>query len=222
MGQKIHPVGLRLGISQEHRSIWFAKPNQYAILLTKDQKIRTCIRESIQKYVKTPLKYAGIARIDIQFNLDLVQIQIHTAFPSLLLETDTTNGTEEITVFSRLRENVQKLIGHQKLKMVFCEIPQPYAQAIILGEYVASQLENRVAFRKAMKKAIEFANTQGKVKGIKIQISGRLNGAEIARVEWAREGRVPLHTLRAKIDYCHCPAQTIYGVLGIKIWVFQH
>lgn len=221
MGQKIHPVGLRLGISEEHRSVWFAKPSEYAALLVKDQNIRKCIRQSIKKHVATPLKYAGIARIDIQFNLDLVQIEIHTAFPALLLDKYHVNDSEALTTFELLRQQVQNLIGQQKLKLLFSEIPHPYAQAIILGEYVACQLENRIAFRKAMKKAIEFANTEGKVKGVKIQISGRLNGAEIARVEWAREGRVPLHTLRAKIDYCHCPAQTIYGVLGIKIWVFQ-
>ena len=222
MGQKIHPVGLRLGISEEHRSIWFAKPNQYAVLLKKDQTIRKCIGETIKKYANTPLKYAGIARIDMQFNLDLVQIEIHTAFPSLLLNPYYINSTQEVIPFELVRQSVQKLIGQQKLKILFTEIVHPYAHAILLAEHVAFQLENRVAFRKAMKKAIELANEISTVRGIKIQISGRLNGAEIARVEWAREGRVPLHTLRAKIDYCHCPAQTIYGVLGIKIWVFQH
>jgi small subunit ribosomal protein S3 len=220
MGQKIHPVGLRLGISQEHRSIWFARPNQYANLLAKDQKIRASIKKYVQKYVTTSLKYAGISRIDIQFNVDLVQIEIHTAFPSLLIGNKNLDG-DTTTGFEPLRDTIQKVIGHQKLKILFSEIANPYAEATILAEYIALQLENRVAFRKAMKKAIEFANEKGKVKGIKIQISGRLNGAEIARIEWAREGRVPLHTLRAKIDYCHCPAQTIYGVLGIKIWVFQ-
>jgi small subunit ribosomal protein S3 len=222
MGQKIHPIGLRLSISESHRSVWFSKPNHYAMVLAKDQKIRHCIQDCIKKYVKTSLKYAGIARIEIQFNVDLVQVQVHTAFPALLLDKHTSfPGTNKITFPQILRQTIQNLIGQQKLKILFSEVTLPYSKAIILCEYVALQLENRVAFRKTMKKAIEFATIQGKVKGIKIQISGRLNGAEIARVEWAREGRVPLHTLRAKIDYCHCPAQTIYGVLGIKIWVFQ-
>lgn len=215
MGQKIHPVGLRLGISQTHRSIWFAKPNQYALLLAKDQELRNCIRNSIQQYNR----YPGIARVDIQFNLDLIQIELHLAFPSRLLNTDSSH---QETPFTRLQKNLQLLIGKQKLKLLCSELKHPYAHARILGEYVASQLEERVAFRKAMKDAIALANgPEGMVKGIKIQIGGRLNGAEIARVEWARKGRVPLHTLRAKIDYCHCPAQTIYGILGIKIWVFQ-
>jgi small subunit ribosomal protein S3 len=105
--------------------------------------------------------------------------------------------------------------------MILVEMKKPYAEAIILAEYIALQLESRGAFRKIMKKAIELADEKGNVHGIKIQIAGRLNGAEIARVEWAREGRVPLQTLRAKIDYCHYRAQTIYGVLGIKVWIFQ-
>ena len=225
MGQKIHPIGFRLGVSQEHRSIWCAKPSQYSKFLEQDTKIRNSIKKYIQKNVRSSLKYAGISRIDIKFNIDFIQVEIHTAFPSLLLETkniERSNNLTPVQGLEGLRQNIQNIVGNKKLKIIFSEIAKPYAEATILAEYVALQLENRVAFRKTMKKAIELANEKGNVKGIKIQISGRLNGAEIARVEWAREGRVPLHTLRAKIDYCHCPAQTIYGVLGIKVWVFQN
>lgn len=223
MGQKIHPVGLRLGISQTHRSIWFAHPNQYAKTLHKDYKIRQLITHIISQYRSNQLKYAGIARIQVHFNLDLVAIEIQTAYPSLLLEPyPLTNGTTVIP-FQRLRSELQGLIGHQKLKIQYTHLTHPYRHALLIGEYIVCQLESRVAFRKAMKKGVELARSsqQGGVQGIKIQVSGRLNGAEIARVEWVREGRVPLHTLRAHIDYCHCPAQTIYGVLGIKVWVFQ-
>lgn len=223
MGQKIHPVGLRLGISQTHRSVWFAHPKQYAKTLQKDQKIRHVIAQIISQYRSNQLKYAGIARIQIHFNLDLVAIEIQTAYPSLLLEPYTLPTGITRVPFQCLRSEIQDLIGHQKLKIQYTHLTHPYRHALLIGEYIVCQLESRVAFRKAMKKGIELARCvkQGGVQGVKIQVSGRLNGAEIARVEWVREGRVPLHTLRAHIDYCHCPAQTIYGVLGIKVWVFQ-
>jgi len=223
MGQKIHPLGFRLGISQEHRSNWFAQPKKYSQLVKQDNQIRNCIKEYINKYIKNSSNYGGIAEVKISRKLDLIQIQIHTAFPSLLINSRGRNlgegrGLEQLrrTISSNLEEK------KHKLKMILIEIEKPYARAIIVAEYIALQLESRVAFRKTMKKAIELANKKGNVHGIKIQIAGRLNGAEIARTEWAREGRVPLQTLKAKIDYCHYPAHTIYGVLGIKVWVFQN
>jgi small subunit ribosomal protein S3 len=215
MGQKIHPLGFRLGVTQEHLSNWFARSNSYFDLLEEDQKIRSCIKEYVRKHVRNSSNYGGIARVTIKRKTDLVQVDIHTGFPALLIE-----GKEKGLLV--LKENVQKTIStERKLRISLSEIDKYYAEAYILAEYIALQLENRVAFRRTMKKAIQLAIQQGKVKGIKIQIAGRLNGAEIARIEWAREGRVPLQTLRARIDYCHYPAKTTYGVLGIKVWIFK-
>ena len=224
MGQKIHPLGFRLGVTQEHLSNWFAQSKNYSNFLQEDEKVRNCIKEYVRKYVRSTSNYGGIAKVKIQRKTDLLQVEIHTAFPSLLVSNrgkNTTNASAR--GLDQLRQNIQSSLnpGNQKLKMALVEVEKPYAEAIILAEYIALQLESRVAFRKTMKKAIELANKKGNVNGIKIQISGRLNGAEIARIEWAREGRVPLQTIKAKIDYCHYPAQTIYGVLGIKVWIFQ-
>nr|YP_009116153.1 ribosomal protein S3 [Orthotrichum rogeri]AJD22467.1 ribosomal protein S3 [Orthotrichum rogeri] len=215
MGQKINPLGFRLGVNQNHHSYWFAKPKNYSKLLQEDQKIRSCIESYIYKNIRNSSNYGGIARIEIKRKTDLIQVEIQTGFPALLIE-NRGRGIEQ------LKKDVQSILtpGDQKLRMTLTEIIKPYGEPHILAEYIALQLESRVAFRRTMKKAIELAKKTN-IKGIKIQIAGRLNGAEIARVEWAREGRVPLQTLRAKIDYCYYPAQTIYGVLGIKIWIFQ-
>lgn len=215
MGQKIHPLGFRLGYTQKHLSNWFAKPSRYFDFLEEDQNIRTSIKEYIYKCVRNSSNYGGVARVMIKRKTDLVEVNIHTGFPALLIE-----GREKGLLF--LKENILENISNErKLRISLSEIDKYYGEANILAEYIALQLENRVAFRRTMKKAIQLAIKQAKVKGIKIQIAGRLNGAEIARTEWAREGRVPLQTLRANIDYCHYPAKTTYGVLGIKIWIFK-
>lgn len=215
MGQKINPLGFRLGITQNHHSYWFAKPKKYSKIFEEDKKIRNCIELYVQKHIKNSSNYGGIARVEIQRKTDLIQVEIYTGFPALLVE-NRGQGIEQ------LKLNVQKILSSrdQKLQMTLIEIAKPYGEPNILAEYIALQLESRVAFRRTMKKAIELAK-KGNIKGIKIQIAGRLNGAEIARSEWAREGRVPLQTIRAKINYCYYPAQTIYGVLGIKVWIFQ-
>lgn len=215
MGQKINPLGFRLGITQNHRSYWFAKPKKYSKIFEEDKKIRNCIELYVQKHIKNSSNYGGIARIEIKRKTDLIQVEIYTGFPALLVE-NRGQGIEQ------LKLNVQNLIssGDRRLQMTLIEIAKPYGEPNILAEYIALQLESRVAFRRTMKKAIELAK-KGNIKGIKIQIAGRLNGAEIARVEWAREGRVPLQTIRARINYCYYAAQTIYGVLGIKVWIFQ-
>nr|O98455.1 RecName: Full=Small ribosomal subunit protein uS3c; AltName: Full=30S ribosomal protein S3, chloroplastic [Spirogyra maxima]AAC95311.1 ribosomal protein S3 [Spirogyra maxima] len=215
MGQKIHPLGFRLGVTQEHLSNWFARPSRYSDLLEEDEKIRNCIKEYVRTHIRNSSNYGGISRVKIQRKTDLVQVDIHTGFPALLIE----GRGKGLLV---LKQSVLNSIStERKLKITLSEIDKYYAEANILAEYIALQLESRVAFRRTMKKAIQLAMEQGKVKGIKIQIAGRLNGAEIARIEWAREGRVPLQTLRACIDYCHYPAQTTYGVLGIKVWIFK-
>ncbi|KAG6539910.1 hypothetical protein Mapa_018749 [Marchantia paleacea] len=215
MGQKINPLGFRLGITQNHRSYWFAKPKKYSKIFEEDKKIRNCIELYVQKHIKNSSNYGGIARVEIKRKTDLIQVEIYTGFPALLVES-RGQGIEQ------LKLNVQNILssGDRRLRMTLIEIAKPYGEPNILAEYIALQLESRVAFRRTMKKAIELAK-KGNIKGIKIQIAGRLNGAEIARVEWAREGRVPLQTIRARINYCYYAAQTIYGVLGIKVWIFQ-
>nr|YP_010533103.1 ribosomal protein S3 [Calamus jenkinsianus]UXX44016.1 ribosomal protein S3 [Calamus jenkinsianus] len=214
MGQKINPLGFRLGTTQSHRSFWFAQPKNYSVGLQEDEKIRNCIKNYVQKNSRISSGFEGIARIGIQKRIDLIQVIIHIGFPNLLIE-GRTRGIEE------LQMNVQKELHsvNQRLNIAIIRVEKPYGQPKILAEYIALQLKNRVSFRKAMKKAIELTE-QTDTKGIQVQIAGRIDGKEIARVEWIREGRVPLQTIRAKIDHCSYTIRTIYGVLGIKIWIF--
>nr|AJB98499.1 ribosomal protein S3 [Helminthostachys zeylanica] len=215
MGQKIHPLGFRLGTTQNHYSHWFARPRDYSKYLGEDRIIRDCIDEYIRGNIRNSFGYGGIGRIEIQRKTDLIRVEIHTGFPDLFME-DQGLGIEQ------LKANMQNALNckDQKLHLTLKEIEKPYGEPKILAEHIALQLEDRVAFRRAMRKAIELAE-KGSNKGIKIQISGRLDGNEIARAEWAREGRVPSQTIRARINYCCYPARTIYGVLGIKVWIFQ-
>ncbi|MBD2325914.1 MAG: 30S ribosomal protein S3 [Alkalinema sp. CACIAM 70d] len=212
MGQKIHPNGLRLGIIKEHRSRWFADSNRYPALLQEDHKIR-------EFFTKNPLNLAnlnkpGISDIRIERKADQIDLEIRTSRPGVVVGRGGS-GIEE------LRTKLQKVLGgDRQIRINVVEVSRVDADAALIGEYIAEQLERRVSFRRVVRQAIQRAQRAG-VEGIKIQVSGRLNGAEIARPEWTREGRVPLHTLRADIDYCYCTAQTIYGTLGIKIWVFN-
>nr|UFK62565.1 ribosomal protein S3 [Phrynium rheedei] len=214
MGQKINPLGFRLGTTQHHHSFWFAKPKNYSMGLQEDEKIRNCIKNYVQKNKRISSGFEGIARIGIQKRIDLIQVIIHIGFPNLLMEGQT-RGIEKLQI------NVQKEFHsvNRRLNITITRVEKPYGQPNILAEYIALQLKNRVSFRKAMKKAIELAE-QTDTKGIQVKIAGRIDGKEIARVEWIREGRVPLQTIRAKIDHCSYPIQTIYGVLGIQIWIF--
>nr|YP_009241870.1 ribosomal protein S3 [Potamogeton perfoliatus]YP_010830743.1 ribosomal protein S3 [Potamogeton distinctus]YP_010830915.1 ribosomal protein S3 [Potamogeton wrightii]AMQ13445.1 ribosomal protein S3 [Potamogeton perfoliatus]WFF50633.1 ribosomal protein S3 [Potamogeton distinctus]WFF50891.1 ribosomal protein S3 [Potamogeton wrightii] len=214
MGQKINPLGFRLGTTQSHHSFWFAQPKSFSADLQEDAKIRDCIKNYVKKNMRISSGFEGIARIGIQKRVDLIQVTIHIGFPNLLME-GRTRGIEE------LQMNVQKELNSvtRRLNIAITRVEKPYGQPNILAEYIALQLKNRVSFRKAMKKAIELTE-QTDTKGIQIQIAGRIDGKEIARVEWIREGRVPLQTIRAKIDYCSYTVRTIYGVLGIKIWIF--
>nr|YP_009129570.1 ribosomal protein S3 [Habenaria pantlingiana]AIC82585.1 ribosomal protein S3 [Habenaria pantlingiana] len=211
MGQKINPLGFRLGTTQSHHSFWFAKPKDFSMGLQEDEKIRNCIKNYVQKKKRISSGFEGIAYMGIQKRIDLIQVIIYIGFPNLLIE-GRTRGIEE------LQMNIQKEF-HRKLNIAITRIEKPYGQPNILAEYIALQLKNRVSFRKAMKKAIELTEQTG-IKGIQVQIAGRIDGKEIARVEWIREGRVPLQTIRAKIDHCSHTIRTIYGVLGIKIWIF--
>lgn len=206
MGQKIHPSGFRLGITESHRSSWFSKMQEYPKIIEEDYKIRY--------YVENKLNKAGIAKININRKLDQTEINIHTARPGIILGKSGT-GIELI------RKNItQKLKISNKIRLNLIEVTEPDREAKLLSQWIAQQLEKRVAFRRVLRQGIQKAQ-KANITGIKIQISGRLNGAEIARKEWAREGRVPLQTLKANIDYAYSRANTIYGILGIKIWLFK-
>nr|YP_010513767.1 ribosomal protein S3 [Tephrosia onobrychoides]UXL85338.1 ribosomal protein S3 [Tephrosia onobrychoides] len=214
MGQKINPLGFRLGTTQSHDSLWFAQPKNYSENLQEDKKIRDFIKNYIQKNKKISSSIEGIGRIKIQKRIDLIQVIIYMGFPKLLIEGKSRRIEE-------LQTNMQKKLNcvNRKLNIAITKIPNAYKHPNILAEFIAGQLKNRVSFRKAMKKAIELTEQAG-TKGVQVQISGRIDGKEIARVEWIREGRVPLQTIRAKIDYCSYTVRTIYGVLGIKVWIF--
>nr|YP_009771618.1 ribosomal protein S3 [Goniorrhachis marginata]QIT02403.1 ribosomal protein S3 [Goniorrhachis marginata] len=216
MGQKINPLGFRLGTNQSHHSLWFAQPKNYSESLQEDQKIRDCIKNYVQKNIRTSSGVEGIAQIKIQKRIGLIQVIIYMGFQKLLIEGEVKSRRIE-----ELQMNVQKKLNcvNQKLNIAITRIANPYGHPNILAEFIAGQLKNRVSFRKAMKKAIELSEQAG-TKGIQVQIAGRIDGKEIARVEWIREGRVPLQTIQAKIDYCSYTVRTIYGVLGIKIWIF--
>jgi small subunit ribosomal protein S3 len=208
MGQKTHPLGFRLGIVQEHQSVWYANFNQYANILEEDDKIRT--------YINTISRANYISKVKIYRNVlkDHIQLTIETGKPGILVD-DMGNGLKN------LLKNLKKLLpADRQLTIKVSEIEFVDLEAKLLADLVAEQLEKRIAFRRATRTILQRAQRQN-VNGIKIQVSGRLNGAEIARNEWIREGRVPLQTLRADIDYAATEANTIYGVLGIKIWLFK-
>ena len=208
MGQKTHPLGFRLGIVQEHQSIWYANFNQYANILEEDDKIRT--------YINTISRENAISKVKIYRSVlnDKIKLIIETGRPGILID-DFGNGLKNLLA------NLKKLLpADRQLTIKVSKVEFVHREAKLLADLIADQLEKRVAFRKATRQVLQLAQKQN-VNGIKIQVSGRLNGAEIARSEWVREGRVPLQTLRADIDYATAEANTIYGVLGIKIWLFK-
>nr|YP_010594918.1 ribosomal protein S3 [Stephanopyxis turris]WAJ57653.1 ribosomal protein S3 [Stephanopyxis turris] len=208
MGQKTHPLGFRLGITQEHRSGWYAKFNQYATLLEEDDQIRV--------YMNKLTKVASISNITINRNGlgDQIQLNIETGRPGALVG-DAGLGIET------LLKNIKKFLpSDRQVTINIIEVEKVNLNASLIADLVVKKLEERVAFRRAIREAMQSAQEE-QVSGIKIQVSGRLNGAEIARSEWIREGRVPLQTLRADIDYSAKEANTIYGVLGIKVWLFK-
>ena len=209
MGQKTHPLGFRLGITQDHRSTWYANFNQYANLLEEDNQIRT--------YLNKLSKSASISNIKINRNGlgDQIQLNIETGRPGALV------GENGLGI-ENLLKNIKKFLpSNRQITINIIEVEKVNLNASLIGDLVVKQLEDRVAFRRAIREALQAAH-EDNVSGIKIQVSGRLNGAEIARSEWIREGRVPLQTLRADIDYCAKEANTIYGVLGVKVWLFKN
>jgi small subunit ribosomal protein S3 len=203
LGQKVNPIGLRLGITRSWESNWYADKD-YAKFLIEDQKIR--------KFLKKRLYHAGVSKIHISRTGDKVRIKIFTARPGIVIGK---KGTE----IESLKNDLDRLV-QRKVMVDIQEVRRPEADAQLVAENVAMQLERRVAFRRAMKKAVSIALKFG-AKGIKIACSGRLGGAEMARQEWTREGRVPLHTLRADIDYGFAEASTTYGLIGVKVWIFN-
>ncbi len=206
MGQKIHPTGFRLGITQDHMSRWFADTSRYPELLQEDYKVR--------EYVRKNLSSAGITGVRIERKADQIDLEVRTARPGVVVGRGGS-GIEA------LRTGLQKELGGERpIRINVVEVARVDAEASLIAEYIVQQLERRVSFRRVVRQAIQRAQRAG-VEGIKIQVAGRLNGAEIARSEWTREGRVPLHTLRANIDYSYQTAQTTYGILGIKVWVFK-
>ncbi|GAB3373722.1 30S ribosomal protein S3 [Spongiibacter taiwanensis] len=204
MGQKVHPTGIRLGIVKDHNSVWYAGNKQYAKQLVTDMEVRELLQEK--------LAHASVSRIVIERPAQTARITIHTARPGIVIGKKGED-VEKLRVELGQRMGVPVHINIE-------EVRKPDLDAKLVAQNVAQQLERRVMFRRAMKRVVQNAMRQG-AEGIKVQVSGRVGGAEIARTEWYREGRVPLHTLRADIDYATYEAATTYGIIGVKVWIFK-
>ena len=204
MGQKVHPYGFRLGITTDWKSRWFSE-KEYTDFVIEDWKIRD--------YLRTELPHAAISRIEVERTRDRLRIDVHTARPGIVIGR---RGAEA----DRLRAGLTKISGNPKVQLNIQEIKQAELDAALIAQGVADQLAGRVAFRRAMKRAVQNAQKAGAL-GIRVQCSGRLGGAEMSRTEWYREGRVPLHTLRADIDYGFREAKTTAGRIGVKVWIYK-
>ena len=204
MGQKVHPIGFRLGIIKDWNSIWYADSAKFSSMLNNDLRVRS--------YLKEKLSHASVSKIQIDRPAKTAKITIHTARPGIVIG----KKGEDI---DKLRKEASDIMGIP-VSVSVEEIRKPELDAILVAENVAQQLERRIMFRRAMKRAVTNTMRLG-AGGIRINVAGRLNGAEIARREWYREGRVPLHTLRADIDYGVAEANTTYGIIGIKVWIFK-
>jgi small subunit ribosomal protein S3 len=205
MGQKVNPIGLRLGVNRTWDSRWYANTGEYARLLHEDVKIR--------KFLRDKLSAAGISKIIIERPLKKCRVTILTAKPGVVI------GKKGADI-DKLRKELAKMAPNTEVFLNLVEVRKPETDAYLVAEGIAQQLERRVAFRRAMKRAMQSAMRLG-AQGIRVNVSGRLGGAEIARMEWYREGRVPLHTLRADVDYGFAEAKTAYGQIGVKVWIFK-
>src|SRR3954470_319242 len=205
MGQKVNPYGFRLGVTTDWKSRWFADRKEYGQYVIEDWKIRN--------YLMTELPHAAISRIEVERTRDRLRVDVHTARPGIVIGR---RGSEA----NRLRGGLAKITGNNKVQLNIQEIKQPELDAALIAQGVADQLAGRVAFRRAMKRAVQNAQKAG-AQGIRVQCSGRLGGAEMSRTEWYREGRVPLHTLRADIDYGFREARTTAGRIGVKVWIYK-
>ena len=205
MGQKVNPYGFRLGVTTDWKSRWFATRQEYADNLVEDWQIR--------EYIMKDLAHAAISRIEVERTRDRLRIDVHTARPGIVIGR---KGAEA----DRLRAGLTEITGNHAVQLNIQEIKEPELEAALIAQGVADQLAGRVAFRRAMKRAVQNAQKAGAL-GIRVQCSGRLGGAEMSRTEWYREGRVPLHTLRADIDYGFREARTTYGRIGVKVWIYK-
>ncbi|MEX0619343.1 MAG: 30S ribosomal protein S3 [Pseudohongiellaceae bacterium] len=204
MGQKVHPTGIRLGIVKKHTSIWYAEGKNYADNLLVDLQVR--------EYIRKRLANASVSRVDIERPAQTAKITIFTARPGIVIG----KKGEDVEALRGILSQKMRVPVHINIE----EVRKPDLDAQLVADNVAQQLERRVMFRRAMKRVVQNAMRQG-AEGIKVQVGGRLGGAEIARSEWYREGRVPLHTLRADIDYATSEAATTYGLIGVKVWIFK-
>ena len=205
MGQKVNPYGFRLGITTDWKSRWYADRQEYVDYVIEDWKIRD--------YLMTQLPHAAISRVEVERTRDRLRVDVHTARPGIVIGR---RGSEA----DRLRAGLTKITGNAKVQLNIQEIKQPELDAALIAQGVADQLAGRIAFRRAMKRAVQNAQKAG-AQGIRVQCSGRLGGSEMARTEWYREGQVPLHTLRADIDYGFREAKTTYGRIGVKVWIYK-
>lgn len=204
MGHKVHPTGIRLGIAKDWNSKWYANKREYAAYLEADLKVREMLRKKLAQ--------AGISKIQIERPAKTARVTIHTARPGVVIG----KKGEDIEKLRKLVSDMMGVPAHINV----AEVRKPELDAQLVAESIAQQLERRIMFRRAMKRAVGNAMRLGAL-GIKVNVAGRLNGAEIARSEWYREGRVPLHTLRADIDYGFAEAKTTYGIIGIKVWIYK-
>ena len=205
MGQKVNPYGFRLGVTTDWKSRWFATRQEYADNIIEDWQVR--------EYLMTELPHAAISRVEVERTRDRLRIDVHTARPGIVIGR---KGAEA----DRLRAGLGEITGNNRIQLNIQEIKEPELDAALIAQGVADQLAGRIAFRRAMKRAVQNAQKAGAL-GIRVQCSGRLGGSEMSRSEWYREGRVPLHTLRADIDYGFREARTTYGRIGVKVWIYK-
>ena len=204
MGQKVHPTGFRLGVVKKHNANWYAKGKAFKENLIEDLKVRD--------FLKNKLRFSSVSKVEIDRSAQNFTVSIHTSRPGIIIG----KKGEEI---ENIKRSIEKIVN-RPAQVQIKEVRKPDLDATILAEGIAQQLERRVQFRRAMKRAVQSALRQG-AKGVRTEVSGRLGGAEIARTEWYREGRVPLHTLRADVDYGTAEAATTYGIIGVKVWVYR-